>query len=388
MTEPDLSSPDSSGRIAKLLSSAGIFRLSTWWMWIGFVIYLCLGAYKHEDFVTRAYLTFLIAPLVTLPFGLRLMMNIERWRHAQGHSDAERWKFAGLAATGQRLLIATQLPLALFAIPAILLPADSFDGAQSLKLAACAVWSLWALAAAGIGLCRVMSAGVRKRPLESLCFDVGLIYAALGGGWLVLFIAGVQPMGFDLPIVLFTAIHFHFAGVGVPFMAGALGNWLKAHGEAGIARKLWQIASITAMGGIMLVAVGITAAKLGAPSYVQMACASPLIAALVLLNLLVVWKVIAGAGVSIWARVLLALSVSANLFAMGMAFCFVYSIATGEAIYAFGKPIAMPLMADVHGLVNAALYLFVGFAGWLIAWKGVEAVSAESPSASTNASEA
>ena len=55
-------------------------------------------------------------------------------------------------------------------------------------------------------------------------FDAGLVYLAVGGGWTVLAWGGLRPLGFAAPIVLLTAVHFHYAGFALPLLTGLAGR--------------------------------------------------------------------------------------------------------------------------------------------------------------------
>lgn len=51
-------------------------------------------------------------------------------------------------------------------------------------------------------------------------FKLAVLFIPVGGAWLVISRAGMQPLGFTEPIVLLTAVHFHFAGFVSPILAG------------------------------------------------------------------------------------------------------------------------------------------------------------------------
>jgi hypothetical protein len=74
---------------------------------------------------------------------------------------------------------------------------------------------------------RVALAGVwnlyRKetRSLTDLAVSVAGVDLAFAGGWLVVSRAGLHPMGFQEPIVLLTAVHFHYSGFAVALIAAA-----------------------------------------------------------------------------------------------------------------------------------------------------------------------
>src|SRR6185436_11885684 len=54
----------------------------------------------------------------------------------------------------------------------------------------------------------------------NLAIAGALVYVPIGGGWLLLSRLGAQPMGFLEPIVLLTAVHFHYAAFAAPILIG------------------------------------------------------------------------------------------------------------------------------------------------------------------------
>jgi hypothetical protein len=60
------------------------------------------------------------------------------------------------------------------------------------------------------GLRRVLR--YRAQSFTQFCFAAGEAYLIVSGTWFVASRLGLQPIGFQEPIVLLTAVHFHFAG--------------------------------------------------------------------------------------------------------------------------------------------------------------------------------
>ena len=88
---------------------------------------------------------------------------------------------------------------------------------------AAAAWfaSSWLLVCAGFagdGLRRFVSSG--RKSFEQFCFAAGEGYLLVAGAWLVASRAGVQLLAFREPIILLTAVHFHFAGFASAVLAG------------------------------------------------------------------------------------------------------------------------------------------------------------------------
>lgn len=98
----------------------------------------------------------------------------------------------------------------------------------------------------------VMFSGL-KQPVFSgwaLCLDAARAFPAIGAAWLVANRYGYEPFGFDALIVLLTAAHFHHAGFSLPLMAGLCGRELPG--------RLSRLSCSLILGGVPLVALGIT----------------------------------------------------------------------------------------------------------------------------------
>lgn len=60
----------------------------------------------------------------------------------------------------------------------------------------------------------------RLQSLHEFCFAIGEGYAFVGALWLMASRTGLRPVGFREPIVLLTAVHFHYAGLMAAVLAG------------------------------------------------------------------------------------------------------------------------------------------------------------------------
>lgn len=137
----------------------------------------------------------LLSPLVLFPLGLRLAAS----------------ETVGPDAPVVRSLSRATTPLALTA--AISFVPEPGWLAAVLSLPWLAFTSLIALA--GVG--RVLS---RRTLLDTgVGADAGLIYVVVGGAWLTISRAGLNPLGFSDAIVQLTAVHFHYAGFALPIVA-------------------------------------------------------------------------------------------------------------------------------------------------------------------------
>lgn len=200
--------------------------------------YFTVHNFKHGPWAEALVL---LAALVLMPMT---------WCLARDFDDkgwAERlWKFD----------LHLQLPAALLLVPAFWLP----RGTQAML---CALpWFLMLAVMAVDGLLRIRRHGIS--PLGVFCRDVGLVYASIGGAWLLADRAGWQPLGFAPEIVLLTAVHFHYAGLILPVLAGLA---LNRRPDCPIGRwSMWLV-----LFGVPLVAIGITTSQLGGAAWVQVA---------------------------------------------------------------------------------------------------------------------
>jgi len=167
----------------------------------------------------------LLSPFVLLPLGLRL---------------------AAIGETGPetpilRLLSRLAPALATFA-------AASFLADPGLLAALFSVpWLAFTVTVASVGITRLLSRRTLVDP--GIGADAGLVFVAVGGVWLTIGRAGLNPLGFSDAIVQLTAVHFHYAGFALPIVAGFTASRLNRS-------ALLPVAVII---GVPLTAIGITA---------------------------------------------------------------------------------------------------------------------------------
>jgi YndJ-like protein len=182
---------------------------------------------------------------------------------------------------------------------------------------------------------------------EQFCFSVGQGYLAVAGAWLVASRAGLHPAGFEEPIVLLTAMHFHFAGFASAIIAGLTVRRFRGQPGANLVRAA-ALAVVVGPGllGLAFLAgpkVKLIGALLVAVGQIGLAAAMARI------------SLQARRG---WGRWLLL--VAAGSVATGMIFAAVWAI--GE--YPLQPFVDIRKMAQIHGVLNA-----LGFAGCaLLAW--------------------
>lgn len=166
-----------------------------------------------------------LSPLVLHPLILRLVAF---------NDDAPRWLF--------RIVTWSQLPAA-----AALTVSFSLDRG-SLAAGLAVPWLIVALATAAFGGLRILARGLR--PAWALTTDAGLIFVAVGGMWTVASRYGMRPFSFSDTIVLLTGVHFHYAGLVLPVLAGLVA---RVH-----AKRHFDAAAVGVIAAVPLTAVGIT----------------------------------------------------------------------------------------------------------------------------------
>jgi hypothetical protein len=181
---------------------------------------------------------------------------------------------------------------------------------------------------------------------------VSFLYLPIGCAWLVASRLGLSPMGFQEPIVLLTAVHFHFAGFGAPLLAAAAG---KATEKKSIAlRRIFKVFAAGVLAGPGLLAAGFVIGP-----HFKLAMALVVAASEVGLALFFLASV--GALRPRLAQVLVSFSAASVLFAMVLA-----------GVWAIGEFPLQPFvhldqMARFHGAANAFGFVLCGLLGWTLA---------------------
>lgn len=299
----------------------------------GWIVYafLTVPALGHGAW---AYALLLLAALVLVPLALELTDEADEPARVRqiGH-----W------------LHAAQLPAALLLALACLLQPGPGAALAALP------WVGFTLLVAICGWLRAKSLGFR-RALGRLCGDVGQMFLGIGGLWLLADRAGVHPLGFDPAIVALTAVHFHFAGLLLPLLAGRLLDWM----------PFSRFASRAAVGvvlGVPAVALGITTTQLGWNPAIEAAAGWGLALSGMALGVLHIRLALElqGNGVT---RALLAVAGVALFFGMVLA-----GVYASRAEWHALPWLDLAWMRAIHGTLNA-----FGFGlGGLIAWRRIEA---------------
>jgi hypothetical protein len=177
---------------------------STWFLF-GTSIWsaIAIASYYNWIHLDLVELLFLLAPWVIVPTALALTPALAS-SYPIGLFRSQHWLF----------FVAEALCTASFLRSA---------GITAALLASC--WLAICLCVAWGGLSRLFK--FRTQSFPQFCFAIAECYIAVGGAWLVMSRAGLHPAGFQEPIVLLTAVHFHFAGFLSSIFAGLTYSTLK-----------------------------------------------------------------------------------------------------------------------------------------------------------------
>ena len=177
--------------------------------------------------------------------------------------------------------------------------------------------------------------------------SAGCLMLPIGGGWLVLSRLGVGAFGFEEPLILLTAVHFHYAAYATLVLVGRAGRDLRES-------RAYRLIAGGAMAGPPLLAAGITFSP-----RLEIVAAGIIVLAVSGLGALTLVRIVPRVPAA--ARALLALS-SVSAFA-GMACALAYAVGefTGIGIISLGQ------MARIHGPLNALGFVLAGLIGWTMA---------------------
>lgn len=263
---------------------------------------------------------FLLGALVVVPVALRLVAGAEQatpWLRAARR--LQPWAALAVAASfllGHRgpaagLLAATWVPVTLLV---------ALHGFQRLRRGP---W-IWA----------------------EVATDAGCLMLPIGGGWLVLSRLGVTVLGFEEPIPLLTAVHFHFAAFATLMLVGLAGRFM---GEP----PVYRLIVAGTISGPPLLAAGITLSP-----WIEIVAAAILVLAVAALAVLTLVRMVPRVGGL--ARGLLVISSLSALGAMACALAYALGRFSGVATISLGQ------MARIHGPLNGLGFVLGGLLAWTI----------------------
>jgi YndJ-like protein len=218
--------------------------------------------------------------------------------------------------------------------------------------------------------------------LAALTLAAGLAYLTVGGVWLVVSRLGERPLDLSTDIVRLTAVHFHYAGFGLPVLA-AIGliatDWL-------LSRVALVIGCLAAIAGPPLVASGFTfdsaVGQVGGAAVMTVAAWATGFGTFMLATSST--GPAQGPGVApATGRTLLVLAALSPIVPMVLAVQ--WALAQHTRLPALG----IDTMAATHGVLNA-VFVVSGLAGWLLAGLATPGVErpARDPSATPPGDEA
>jgi len=276
-------------------------------------------------------LLFLLAPLVVLPLGLHLTNLAEVGSLA---SLPER------VAGKIHIFAALAVVASFFFVPGIIA-----------AMFACA-WIVFCGLLAWGGLMRTLQAGLLS--LDTACPIVAYLYSLIGAAWLVASRLGLNPMGFQEPTVLLTAVHFHFAGFAAALLARSTNRTLSRSYASPLSLALSRIVTFGVLIGPALLAAGFVAGP-------RVKLAGALIVALSEVGLAILFVVVLKHVARFSAQLLLTISAASVAFSMMLAAVW----AIGE--YPLQQFVNLDQMERFHGTVNAFGFTLCGLLGWIFA---------------------
>jgi hypothetical protein len=281
-------------------------------------------------------LLFLLAPWIVVPLASSLIPTLVSSEPPTAQRPTLKWIIFTAAA----------LATISFFLPTGILAA-SFAGA----------WWLVCASFALRGLRRLWRH--RAHSFSQFCFAAGEAYLFVGGTWLVASRLGLQPVGFQEPIVLLTAVHFHFAGFLSAVLAGLTYERLR--------ETRWSKPLAAALASVVVGPGLLGLAFLVGPK-VKLAAVILIVAGQ--FGLATGMIRVALGNVNAIARTMLLLSSGCVVAGMALA----ASWALGE--YPLQPFVDLGRMERVHGALNAVGFGICGLIGWTNSGRGKETAAA------------
>jgi hypothetical protein len=202
-------------------------------VWSGLVVRSALGPGLHwgAQQLGTIELLFLLGPLVVVPLGLELFVRLDDHADASGLVRAAHWmQFSA----------------------ALLVAASFFFERGSTAAALVLPWFFVGGLLACHGLKILFSPAPKS--LRAACVIASFLYLPIGCAWLIASRFGLNPMSFQEPIVLLTAVHFHFAGFAAPLMTRAEAGALED--SSSVVRRMFNVVATGVLIGPGMLAAG------------------------------------------------------------------------------------------------------------------------------------
>ena len=200
----------------------------------------------------------------------------------------------------------------------------------------------------GLRLLRLARAPALVRLPEAVT-AFGLLLLPVGGAWLMASRIGMPLLGFQEPVVTFTAAHFHYAGVGAPLVLGAAGERVLEGAAPG---RLYRIAAAAVCAGIPLTALGIATTPAIEKAAAFLLATGMLAASVFLLTA-------ARRRAEGVARLLFCVSGATLPVTMALAATFALGSSAGRGS-TFEGHVSLDTMIAFHGAANAAGFVLAG----------------------------
>ncbi|WP_147804949.1 YndJ family transporter [Alkalicoccus halolimnae] len=278
--------------------------------------------------ITIVEIAFTLSFLVLIPLLLHIAVP--------GNPDlqAERW----LAWLSQR-----SLPAGIFGVASV-----TFDSLV-LSVLCAIVWMIFTMAVAACGAVRLYKIGIF--PAEETIINIGLLFAGVGGMWLLLSEAGIHRLlPYDEVTMSLTAVHYHYSAVVVPILTGAFGRLLVSVNT--FPGKPYQVLAAGTAFGSPLIALGVIQGPPMEVVYVAVYAS--------LLYWLSAWWLFTMPKMTWRVRACIVTSSLSLMISMGVTTLYVIGIALDTTIISAG------MMFYWHGGVNAVGFSLFGVLGWYL----------------------
>jgi hypothetical protein len=276
----------------------------------------------------------LLAPLALVPLGLR---SIEIPKSTALETALIKWTRWLQLPAATTFALSFSLPQS-YAASALVLP-----------------WFVVTLLLALAGFLRLRRLGIR---LDCEAGTIAaLLFIAVGGGWAVISRAGLRPQDFSHPIVLLTAVHFHYAGFVLPLIAACIAKELQTAPRSASGSWIDRLMLASIIVGVPAVGLGISLSP-----HIEVAAAFILAIGCLILG---ARQIQAALVIGNPTRISLA-AISSLSLASAMALAAIYAL--GE--YSGHRWIDVPAMIRTHGAFNAFGFAACGVAAWTMATKG------------------